>query len=102
MSAADFTPQERADLALAAPELAGCSREELALLMARYPTDERLRALREGRPTAGSLADAAAAVRDDPALHLRYPSMFGGAGGAGCGEEADPAMRARYPSMFSR
>lgn len=81
MNTPDFTPQEAADLALAAPELAGCSRAQIVALAARYPTDEHLRCLREGRPTRGSLAAAATeatAARAAPALHARYPSMFRG------------------------
>ena len=57
-----WTSAERADLAAAAPELTGTTRDELRILMARYgKTDERLRALLSGRITTGA---AAAAVQE--------------------------------------
>ncbi len=79
----DFTPQERANLALAAPELADggaygvMTKAELLHLARRYPTDDRIKALVAGKPTQGALNEAAA---EDPAADAvarrRYPSMF--------------------------
>ncbi len=79
----DFTPQERADLALAAPELANggaygaITKDELMHLAQRYPTDERIQALLAGKPTRGSMNEAAAHdAAAEAALQRRYPSMF--------------------------
>lgn len=72
-----WTEQERRDLALAAPELAGMSRDEVMRLMERYPTDPALRALAEGRPTQGSINEAAQHdAKLQAALARRYPTMF--------------------------
>jgi hypothetical protein len=77
MSSDGWNDQERADLALAAPELAGMTREELQRLAQRYPSDARLRALMEGRPTQGAINEAAQEdAKRDAELRRRYPKSY--------------------------
>jgi hypothetical protein len=101
-----FTDREIADLKLAAPEFTSTidgvvvptiSKEELALLALRYPT--QFAALARGQPSAAAIAEAADVPVDEAALRIRYPSMASRPVPAPGGTAEERALAARFPSM---